>query len=592
MQSKFNYESVCNAAKRAAALASVGSLAIFALGGCASLGMAPKAEVAEKPAEVAPAPAPVEPALPDVELTADLLYDLLVAEVAEQRGVTDEGLKATVRAARASSDPRLVARSTRQAIRQKDFDTALESAKEWIELRPDSTLPQEALAIVHLARGELDAAETVLTTLVTESKDLSQTYRRVADLMVRQQKREGFLPILERLTTMNPDNPDAWYSLAFFADRDDADALASEAIEKSLTLKPDWEDAALAKAGYLVQDDKMDDYMSFTEDFLSRNPAANKYRLHYARTLVDQGKSEKALEQFKIAADADPENADATYAIGILSIQTENYKQADTYLRRVLEIRPDNDQARLYLGQVSAELENFEMAEQWYTSVSSDAYSFEAQRLLGLMKAKQTNVDDAITHLKSLAPNNDEDRVQLYLTQEQLLREAKELPRAREVLDEALSVFPENGDLLYARALVTAQLEDVDTHERDLRKLIANEPENAHAYNALGYTLADQTDRVEEALKLVTKALELRPEDPFIIDSMGWVQYRLGNLESARDYLQKALAARPDAEIAAHLGEVLWKLGEREEAKKIWKEAMKTSPDNDVLKKTVEKHID
>lgn len=570
----------------------IGLLAGLSLSGCANLGVTSQPAAAEKPVEPAAAPAPQEPPLPDVELSADLLYDLLVAEVAEQRGVTDEGLEANVRAAKVSGDPRLVARATRQAIRQKDFDTALESAKEWTELRPDSTLPKEALALVYLARAELDEAESILTALVKNSKDLGQTYRRVADLMVRQEKREGFLPILKRLTELNTDNPDAWYSLAFFADRDDSDALASEAIEKALVLKPEWEDAALAKAGYLVQDDRMDDYMSFTSEFLERNPDAHKYRLHYARTLVDQGKSEDALEQFKLAADSDPENADATYAIGILSIQTENYKQADTYLRRVLEIRPDNDQARLYLGQVSAELEKYELAEEWYTSISSDAYSFEAQRLLGLMKAKQTNVDDAIKHLKSLTPNNDEDRVQLYLTQEQLLREEDRLQDAREVLDESLDVFPDNGDLLYARALVTAQLDDVDSHEKDLRKLIANEPENAHAYNALGYTLADQTDRVDEALVLVSKALELRPEDPFIIDSMGWVQYRLGNLESARDYLQKALAARPDAEIAAHLGEVLWKLGEREEAKKIWKEAMKTSPDNDVLKKTVEKHID
>jgi len=575
--------------------APIGAVVVAAAGlvmlpGCATLN-APEPAPAPTAAK-APAPKPAEPALPDVALTADLLYDLLVAEVADQRGEAEAGLEAVVRAANESKDPRLVARATRRAIQSKDYDTALTTATQWTELRPDSTLPQEALAIVYLARGDVEDAENVLTALVNDSKDLGQTYRRIADLMVRQEKRTGFLPILQRLTELNTDNADAWYSLAFFADRDDADKVANEAIENALRIRPNWEDAALAKAGYLVQDEKMDDYMSFTKGFLKDNPKANKYRLHYARTLVDQGKTEEALEQFKQAADADPENADATYAIGILSIQAEEYKQADTYLRRVLEIRPDNDQARLYLGQVATELEKFKDAEQWYTSINSDAYSFEGQRLLGLMKAKQTSVDDAISHLKSLSPRNDEDRIQLFLTQEQLLRDADRLADAREVLDEALTVFPDNGDLLYARALVNAQLEDVETHERDLRKLIKNEPENAHAYNALGYTLADQTDRVEEALVLVKKALELRPEDPFIIDSMGWVQYRLGNLESARDYLQKALAARPDAEIAAHLGEVLWEMGERDEAKKIWKEAMKTSPDNDVLKKTVEKHID
>jgi len=591
---------VCLAAKREpirrSALGAAGLSIILLTSGCANLSAtlgksSDDVAAADEAVQEKPAPKLEEPelVLPEVPLTADLLYDLLVAEIGPQRDAGDESLQALVRAAQSTEDPRLFARATREAIRQGNYALGLTAAERWSQLQPESRAPREALTVVYLAQANLEKAEEVTRALLADSQDIGQSYRRLADLMLRQEKKDGYLELLQKLVDLNPENPDAWYSLAFFADRVDSDDLANSAIEKALTLKPDWEEAALAKAGYLIQADRDDEYAAYSNAFLKRNPKATRYRLHYARALVDQSRTEEALEEFKRVVEHDPENADAVYAVGILSIQAEEYKQARTFLERILELRPDNDQARLYLGQVHVETKEYDEAKRWYDSIDSDAYRFEAQRLIGVMLAESESVDNAIAWLKSLAPANDEDRAQLFLTQEQLLRSEDRLVEAKTVLDEGLTVFPDNGDLLYARALVSAQLDELDLHERDLRKLIKNEPDNAHAYNALGYTLADQTDRYEEALALVTKALELRPDDAFIIDSMGWVQYRLGNLEKARDLLQKALDTRPDAEIAAHLGEVLWKLGETDAARAIWKDAMSESPDNKVLKETVEK---
>jgi len=514
-----------------------------------------------------------EPPLENIPLEPDLLYNILLGEVAAQREDVESSLAAFKAAALESRDPRLVGRATRLAIASGNYESALETAEIWAEIRPDNNTPREALAIIHLARKDMSAASSTFETIIDAADpDVGTSYRRVADIMSRQEDKSAMVDLLETLVEKNADNAEAWYSLAFLADRADRDELASAAIDRAIEIRPDWEDAALSKAGYLIQSEKIDEYGEYAEQFLRTYPDSNQFRVSYARALVDQGKTEDALDQFKRAVKSDPENADAAYAIGILSLQEEIYDQATDYFQRTLELRPDNDQARLYLGQVATETEDWETAERWYKEVVSDAYRLEAQRLLGLMKANQGDTNGAIEHLSSLAPANDEERVQIYLTKEQVLREADQFEDAKALLDEALVVFPENGDLLYARALVAAQLSLIDVHEADLRKLILNEPENAHAYNALGYTLADQTTRFNEALELVEKALELRPEDPFIIDSMGWVQYRLGNLDAALEYLTKAHDTRADAEIAAHLGEVLWSTG------------------NQVLLETIKKH--
>jgi len=540
-----------------------------------------------KPAE------PAEPPLENIPLEPDLLYNILLGEVAAQREDVESSLAAFKAAALESRDPRLVGRATRLAIASGNYESALETAELWAEIRPDNNTPREALAIIHLARKDMPAASSTFETIIDAADpDVGTSYRRVADIMSRQEDKGAMVELLETLVEKNADNAEAWYSLAFLADRADRDELASAAIDRAIAIRPDWEDAALSKAGYLIQSEKIDEYGEYAEQFLRSYPDSNQFRVSYARALVDQGKTEDALDQFKRAVKSDPENADAAYAIGILSLQEEIYDQASDYFQRTLELRPDNDQARLYLGQVATETEDWETAERWYKEVVSDAYRLEAQRLLGLMKANQGDTDGAIEHLSALAPANDEERVQIYLTKEQVFREADQFEDAKALLDEALVVFPENGDLLYARALVAAQLSLIDVHEADLRKLILNEPENAHAYNALGYTLADQTTRFNEALQLVEKALELRPEDPFIIDSMGWVQYRLGNLDAALEYLTKAHETRADAEIAAHLGEVLWSTGNRRQAKGIWKKALKGAPENKVLLETIKKHDD
>ncbi len=562
---------------------------LFWLTACTQNPVAPEPETSSAPVQPESATT-AKPSLPDVELTTDLIYDLVLAEIAKQNEHPDVAVEALSRAAFATRDPRVVARATAEAFRQGDHAKALDMARLWINIEPESNAANDFLAQILVALGRGDEARAHFVDMIRKAEpEVAIAYRRIAEMMGRQKQTEGLLPVMDELIALHPDVPEAHFAKALLANRIRRQDIVDQSLDEALRLRPDWEDAALAKVSNLVSSNQNDQVRQFSDQFLSDNPAANTFRMNYARWLLDQDEVSPALGQFTEAVQREPDNADALYAAGLLSIEQEEYRDAARFLQRHLEQRPQHDQTRLYLGQVAREREQYEKAETWLREVSSEEHYFEAQVRLGGVAAASGDVEAALEHLENVSWINEEQQVRLILAREEVLREAKRLPDAKDVLDDALNELPDNADLLYARGLVAAQMKLVDVHERDLRKLIEQEPENAHAYNALGYTLADLTDRHEEAFDLITKALELRPDDPFIMDSMGWVHYRLGNHELAIDFLERAFALREDAEIAAHLGELLWVNGDRRRAELVWKKGLKSAPDNEILLGTIRK---
>ena len=304
---------------------------------------------------------------------------------------------------------------------------------------------------------------------------------------------------------------------------------------------------------------------------------------------MDLKQWDKARAQFKQVLSASPKDPDALYAVGLLALQSNLLDEAQKYLTQNLVVQPENDQARLYLGQVAEQRKLYDEAANWYREVAPGNLYFDAQTRLSLVIAQQGGLTAARKLLHSLEAENEQQQVQIVLTEEQMLREAKQPDTALQVLTTALKDMPDNVDLLYARALVAERLGKLELHESDLRKVLLKDPKNAHALNALGYTLADRTPRYKESLELLEQALALKPDDPFIMDSMGWVQYRLGHHAEAVKYLKSALEKRPDAEIAAHLGEVLWVIGDKAGAESVWTRALKATPDNEVLMGVIKK---
>lgn len=534
----------------------------------------------------APVPKPTTEVLPEVALSDDVLYDILLGEIASHRGQINVTALTLGRVAKQTRDPRVAERATLAAIYAKQYAEALPSAQLWAELRPDDVEAHEALAAVLLELERATEARTHFERILaieSQRRNLDQAYPRIAAVLSRQASRAGTLDLMQALVALYPRTPTAYFSLAHLAVRAGDLDRAGVAAERALQLRPGWEEAAQFRARILVSQKDTARALAFYESFLRDNAGATATRLNYARFLIDQKLWEQALEQFRKIVAASPEDADAIYAVGLLSLQTNRLAEAEQYFKLTLKLRPANDQARLYLGQVAEQTRRHDEAARWYREVGPGENYFEAQARLGIMIARSGDVAGARRHLQAIGAENEPQRVQIALAEEQVLREAKQHQAALDTLTQALVGLPGNKDLLYARALVAEKLNLADVAERDLRAILKQDPKNANALNALGYTLADRGVHLNEAQTLLREAMALKPDDPFILDSYGWLLYRLGNNSEAVKYLRRAIELRSDAEISAHLGEVLWVTGDRREAESVWDRALKDTPDNETL---------
>ena len=541
--------------------------------------------LSSRPEAAADAASSENQALPSMPLAPDVLYQLLLGEIAGHRGQLDVSASALGRAAQKTRDPRVAERATLAALHARLPAAALPNALLWVELRPQSSQAHEALAAAYMENGKPAEARQHFEKIITLGGDagLTQSYLRIAATLGRQSNRADALETMRALALLHPDKAVAHYALAHLAVRVSDLDTATTAIDRTLAINPAWEDAALFKARVLVSLKDMPRALAFYESYLDSHPRANNMRLGYARHLVELKQWDKAREQFKRVVTDTPRDAEVVFTIALLALQSNELDEAERFMKRALELQPENDQARLYLGQVAEQRKRYEEAIQWYGSIESAETHFEAQARLGVVLARQGNLELARTHLHKLMPRTEAQKVQLALAEEQMLRDAKQHTEAFDVLSRVLSELPDNADLLYARALVAEKLNRIETAEKDLRRILKKDPKNPNALNALGYTLADRTTRYAEALAFIEQALALKPDDPFILDSLGWAHYRLGNHNEAVRHLRAAFDKRADAEIAAHLGEVLWVTGDRNAAESVWKRALQQTPDNEVL---------
>lgn len=568
-------------------------LSLSLLAACAgTMKTAPEPATAGSEAGNAPADT-AEADLPKVALTPEILYELLVGEIAGQRGQIAVAAGTLGKVAEQTRDPRIAERATLAALYAKRYDEALQSARLWVELEPGDIEAHEALVTTLLELDRMPEAKdqfNKLFALEEESQNLDQAYLRAAAVLARASNRAAATEIMRSLVARHPQQATAHFAMAHLMVRGGDLDKALAADEEALKLSPGWEEAALFKARILLSLKEPQKARAFYESFLERNPRATSVRLNYARFLIDQKEWQQALEEFKrVAADV-PNDADTIYAVGLLSLQNNRLDDAEKYLKQALALRPQNDQARLYLGQVAEQSKRYPEAARWYREITNGEYYFEAQVRLGVVTAKQGDVAAARQLLDGIDVQNDAQRVQVALAQEQILREAKQYREALEVLNAAIKAVPDDKDLLYARALAAEKLNMVDVTERDLRAILKQDPKNVNALNALGYTLTDRTTRYQEALELLQQAMTLKPDDAFILDSMGWLQYRLGNNAEAVKYLKHALDLRNDAEIAAHLGEVLWVMGNHREAESVWNRALHETPDSEALTSVIKKY--
>ncbi len=576
-------------------------LALAGLGACASqapLPDVPQAKDAESrpvaasqpPVQASrPARPAAEPELPKQDLTDTILYEFLLAEVAGQRGNMGLSAQAYADLAKRTRDPRIARRATEIAIYARMPSTAIESARIWHETDPKSRRALQSLAGLLVNAGRFDEARPYVQKLLAASSEPGDTFLQLNRIIGSAADKKGALALVRGLTADYPQLPQAHFALAQAAANAEDYGFALEEIRRAEKLKPEWEPAVLLEA-QLLQRESHEKALQRLADFLKRYPNSRDVRLNYARALVAEKRFADARGEFQKLVAENPNNSEVILAVALLSMQLNDYEMAEANLKHLLQLDyRDKASVRMYLGQIAEEQKRWPEALRWYSEVGEGEQFLPAQIRYAQVLAKQGRLDDARKHLHEQSPANDQQRVQLVLAEAQMLREANHVQEGFDLVDKALGRLPDNPDLLYDYAMLAEKLDRLDVLESSLKKLIKLQPDNAHAYNALGYSLADRNLRLDEAHRLIDKALKLAPEDSFIIDSMGWVYYRLGKPAEALKYLRRAFAGRPDPEIAAHLAEVLWVSGERGAAEKLIHESILKYPGNEVLNSTLKR---
>lgn len=533
-----------------------------------------------------------ELALPFQDLSESTLFGLLLGEVAAQRGEAELGAKTYLEIAKRTRDPRIARRAVEIANYARAPQVALEAARLWHEVDAQSPQALRMLTALLVGARRVEEAEPYMAKLLaTDANTAASGLLQLARLLAQNPDKSANLRVVQRLALRYAELPEAHYAVAQAAVTANDERLALEELRRANELRPEWEQAAIFEA-QLLRRSSPPQALERMSAFVAKYPNSHDARMAYARLLVAERRYGEARAQFESLLATHKNDMDAIYAIGLLAMQAKEYALAEANFKRLLDLGfRDADAVRLALGQLAEERKDWPQALEWYRAVQRADQLLTARLRAANVLAKQGKLEEGRALLREGAAGSQQQRIQLVIAEAQLLRESNRNREAFELLGGALEKDPDQPELLYDHALTAEKLERLDILESNLRKLIQARPDHAHAHNALGYSLADRNERLPEARKLIERALEIAPDDLYIVDSMGWVLYRMGDLKNAANFLRRAWEGRPDAEIGAHFGEVLWMLGERGEAERIWKEAAETHPGNETLQRTIQRFV-
>ncbi len=517
-------------------------------------------------------------------LSEEILYELLVAEFAGQRGELDLAAEAYLHLARELKDATLAERTTRIMIYARKDRKALEAAQLWTEYAPKNTEAQQILAAMYLRNNLPDQALVQIEKILkSDPEKTGSALQMLANFLNSDEDKATAMSVMDKLMQTRQNDPKAMFAYGLMTLRAGDVHKAREIIQKVTKLDPDEQNYQMVYLGILEQDTDKQTALAYLDNLLKENPDNFDLQLAHARMQADLGRFEEARQEFKKLTIAHPDNTDARYALALLNLQLNHAKQAKEQFQILIKKNVLVNESSFYMGQIAEFEKKYDAALKWFESVdpSSPQY-FDAQIKSALMFVHLDDLEQAKQRLHQITPVNEDQQIQLIRVMADLLIEQKNYDDAMALYDQALSDKP-NNDLLYSRAMLSEKMGRIDLLERDLRLVLDSDPNNADVLNALGYTLADNTERYEEAYQLIKRAHDLSPDNFYILDSMGWVLYRLGKLDEAVDYLRRAQALNPDPEISAHLSEVLWVKGDEQAARKVLQEALKTTPKDEKL---------
>ncbi len=520
-------------------------------------------------------------------LTEDVLYKLMVAEIAGQRGNVELAIRNYMELAKKIKDPALAERATRILIYARKDQKALEAAKLWVNYAPENMEAHQVLVAMYIRNNQSGAALKELEQILDKyPESTASVLQMLAGFLNRSEDRDTAQKVMEQLMAKRQDDDKAMFAYGLLILRSGDTAKAREIIKKVTELAPNEKSYKLVYLSLLEKEDKQSAF-KYLEKLLDQHPDDINFRIAHARMLADFGRFDEAREEFKSITKSHPDNTDARYALGLLNLQTNHPKEAKQAFKFLIKKQVLVNESSYYLGQVAEFEKHLEKAIRWYEAVDNTSpLYFDAQIKIAIIKARQGNIDESQKILTNLQPQNRQQQLQKVRVEAEILVEKGKLQEAMKVYDRAIG-DGHDPDLLYSRAMLAEKIGRIDILERDLKTVIKHDPDNADVLNALGYTLANRTTRYQEAYEYIKRAHELSPDNFYILDSMGWVLYRLGRLDEAVKYLKRARELNNDPEIAAHLSEVLWVKGEKDEARKVLENALMATPEDEKLLKVL-----
>jgi len=539
--------------------------------------------------------------LPEVTLTSNIVFRILAAEISAQRSAFIPAGKTMLDLAKEVGDVRLARRALEFYLAGGNLAGALESSRLWLRFEPDDAEALSTEMTLSAASGQTSGLTSALRKKIDEARDKTAAIGQAMAILGRvPDKRAGLAILITVLQESQArDTLPAHIAISDLARAAGDAPRALSAAKAALNVAPRSEDAAMRVFEYGLAVDAQQAFRD-AQGFAAAHPKARRLRLLLATQWAERREFDLAMAELVAMAKLDPEDIDLVFMQGQIAYRAKRLPEARNLLEQYVSRQsqrqsgaPDEGSglvdAYQLLSRIAQDQGFFDDAVSLLDKIQEPSARHNARVRQAAIRAQQGRVDDALAILDTSDPQSLEEEVLTASAGAQMLREAKRPLEAIKRLEAANERMPDTVEIKYELAMMYERNERLNDTERLLREVIALDPGHAHSYNALGYSLADRNQRLPEALKLITRALEIAPNDPFIMDSMGWIKFRLGDYVTAVQYLEKAYRVRPEADIAAHLGEALWMLGQRDAAIEIWKKALAKEADNATLQETIKR---
>lgn len=532
-------------------------------------------------AETAPESEYDPASLPKLALDDELVMRFLIGDVAAQRGNLPLAAEAWVDLARRTKDPRVAQRAAQLSVASGQLALAQDATDIWIAAAPQALPARQLMISLLLRNGRIaDAEEHLNAMFAAKPQEVAPFFVQMHQLWGKDVDREAVLQLTLRLTNAYAPMPEAHFARAVAYSNAQQPDLAQQELDAALKLRPLWEPAVL----YKVQ--LSDGKDAASQDLLAAaakaNPMSIQITLAQARIAADTAQYQQAGQYYESVLARDPNQLEALVGAGLIAMQLNEVAKAQQYLTRSVKLNPKSaGHLAPYLGQLAEQRHQYALAIEWYGKAEGDRKAQSAQRLPRLY-AKLGQQNKADQALQALPVTTTQDQIDKAQIEAQVWRERKDLSRAVSILTQAIERLPQEAELYYDRSLYLDLAGDAAAAEADLRQFLSMQPDSVNGLNALGYILANRTNRYPEADTYLVKAYAQQPENPVILDSLGWLRFKQGKLSEALALLEKAYLAMPDAEVGAHLAEILWAKGDKVRAKQILNEVLAIQPDDEV----------